>query len=157
MKDRKDHDYYIFIDYSENLVGYNIIKQKKIDGLLPKISKFRHYRSHRNKKVYIKHIKNTIKRENIKEFFEKIRIEGVEKNLDLFTEVLEFVKKHDNCIISLCIDDYQFKKFRRLLHLVDGGNTDIRKESQLKKGTPEYQASLVIDNLLNIERRKANK
>jgi len=157
MRDRKDYDYYIFIDYSENLVGYNIIEQKKIDELLPKISKFKHYREHRNKKVYIKHISNTIKRENIKEFFKKIKIAEVKKNLELFTEVLEFVKSHDNCIIFLCIDDYQFKKFRRLLHLVDGENTDIKKESQLKKGTPEYQTSLVIDNLLNIERRKENK
>jgi hypothetical protein len=154
MRDRKEYDYYIFIDYSENLVGYNIIEQKKIVKLLPKISKFHHYRDHRNKKVYIKHINDTIKRDNIRDFFEKIRIAEVEKNLDLFTEVLEFVKMHDNCIIFLCIDDYQFKKFRRLLYLIDGEHTDIRKESQLKKGTPEYQVSLVIDNLLNIERRK---
>jgi len=154
MRSRREYDYYIFIDYSENLVGYNIIKQKKIMGLLPKISKFHHYREHRNKKIYIKHIRDTIKRENIKKFFEKIKITKVEKNLELFTEVLEFVKTHDNCIIFLCIDDYQFKKFRRLLHLIDGEHTDIRKESSLKKGTPEYQASLVIDNLLNIERRK---
>lgn len=154
MRNRKDYDYYIFIDYSENLVGYSIIEQKKIDGLLPKISKFKHYREHRNKKVYIKHINDTIKREKVKDFFERIKIAEVNKNLDLFTEVLEFVKMHDNCIIFLCIDDYQFKKFRRLLHLIDGEYTDIKKESQLKKGTPEYRVSLVIDNLLNIERRK---
>lgn len=157
MKDRRDYDYYIFIDYSESLVGYSIINQKKIIELLPKISRFEHYKGHRNKKIYIKHISNTIKREKIKDFFERIRIAGVEKNLNLFTEVLEFIKRHDNCIIFLCVDDYQFKKLRRLIHLVDGGNTDIRKESQLKKGTPEYQVSLVIDNLLNIERRKNDK
>ena len=154
MRNRKEYDYYIFIDYLENLIGYSIIKQKEIEKLLPKISKFHHYRDHRNKKIYIKHINDTIKRECIKDFFEKIRIVEAEKNLDLFTEVLEFVKRHNNCIIFLCIDDYQFKKFRRLLHLIDGEHTDIRKESQLKKGTPEYRVSLIIDNLLNIERRK---
>jgi hypothetical protein len=30
----------------------------------------------------------------------------------------------------------------------------VRKESELIKGTPEYQTSLVIDTLLNIERNK---
>ena len=30
MKSRKDYDYYIFLDYSEDLIGYNIIEQKKI-------------------------------------------------------------------------------------------------------------------------------
>ena len=42
MKDRKDYDYYVFIDYSENLVGYSIIEQKKIFELLPKKKKFEH-------------------------------------------------------------------------------------------------------------------
>ena len=67
MRGRKEYDYYIFIDYSENLIGYSIIEQKKINGLLPKISKFHHYRDHRNKKVYIKHISDTIKRENVRD------------------------------------------------------------------------------------------
>jgi len=154
MKNRKDYDYYIFLDYSEDLVGYNIIEQKKIIELLPKISRFEHYKGRRNRKVYLKHISNTIKREKIKSYFEKIKIEKSRKNVELFIEILEFIKKHKNCIIFLSVDDYQFKKLRKLLYLVDGKNTDIRKESQLKKGTPEYQVSLIIDNLLNIERRK---
>lgn len=154
MKDRKDYDYYIFLDYSEDLVGYNIIEQKKIIELLPKISRFEHYKGRRNRKIYLKHINNTIRREKIKSFFEKIKIERLRKNVELFIEILEFIKKHQNCIIFLSVDDYQFKKLRKLLYLVDGKNTDIRKESQLKKGTPEYQTSLVIDNLLNIKRRK---
>ena len=154
MKNRKNYDYYIFLDYSEDLVGYNIIEQKKIIELLPKISRFEHYKGRKNRKIYLKHIKNTIKREKIKSFFEKIKIEGLRKNVELFIEILEFIKKHKNCIIFLSVDDYQFKKLRKLLYLVDGKNTEIRKESQLKKGTPEYQISLVIDNFLNIERRK---
>ena len=154
MKHRKDYDYYIFVDYSENLIGYNIIEQKKIIALLPKISRFEHYKGRRNRKVYLKHIGNTIKRENIKSFFERTKIEESRKNVELFTEILEFIKNHKNCIIFLSVDDYQFKKLSKLLYLVDGKNTEIKKESQLKKGTPEYQVSLVIDNLLNIERRK---
>ena len=156
MKLRKDYDYYIFLDYSEDLIGYNIIKQEKILELLPKISKFGHYKGRKNRKIYLKHIKNTIKREKIKLFFEKIKIDKSIKNIELFIEILEFIKKHKNCIIFLSIDDYQFKKFKKLLHLIDGEKTEIMKESQLKKGTPEYQTSLVIDNLLNVERRKNN-
>jgi len=153
MKDRKSYDYYIFLDYSEDLVGYNIIEQKKIGELLPKISRFEHYKGRRNRKIYLKHISNTIKREKIKSYFERIKIEKSRKNVELFIEILEFIKRNKNCIIFLSVDDYQFKKLKKLLYLVDGKNTEIRKESQLKKGTPEYQISLVIDNLLNIERR----
>ena len=83
-----------------------------------------------------------------------IRLEKTSRNVELFIEILEFIKKHSNCIIFLSVDDYQFKKLKKLINLVDGSNTEIRKESQLKKGTPEYRLSLVIDNLLNIERRK---
>ena len=154
MKSRKDYDYYIFLDYSEDLIGYNIIEQKKIIELLPKLSRFEHYKGRRNRKIYLKHINNTIKREKIKTYFEKIKIERSQKNTELFIEVLEFIKKHKNCIIFLSVDDYQFKKLKKLLLLVDGENTDIKKENELKKGTPEYKVSLVIDNLLNIERRK---
>ena len=154
MKSRKDYDYYIFLDYSEDLVGYNIIEQKKIIKLLPKIKRFEHYKGRRNRKVYLKHINNTIKLEKIKSYFEKTKIEESRKNIELFTEVLEFIKRNKNCIIFLSVDDYQFKKLKKLLFLIDGESTDIRKESQLKKGTPEYKVSLVIDNLLNIKRRK---
>ncbi len=154
MKSRKTYDYYIFLDYSENLIGYTIIEQKKMIDLLPKISRFGHYKGRKNRKVYLKKINNTIKREGIKDYFEKIKIEESRKNVEVFTEILEFIKRNKNCIIFLSVDDYQFKKLKKLLYLVDGENTDIKKESGLKKGTPEYQVSLVIDNLLNIARKK---
>lgn len=154
MKERKYYDYYIFLDYSEDLIGYNIIEQKKMNELLPKISRFEHYKGKRNRKIYLKHIAKTIRRERIKSYFEKVEIVESRKNIELFTDVLEFIKKHEKCIIFLSVDDYQFKKLKKLLVLVDGENTDIKKESELKKGTPEYQVSLVIDNLLNIKRRQ---
>ena len=62
----KEFDYYIYIDYSENLIGYAIIDKEKVKDLLPKISRFRHYRDSRNRKIYLKHIKNTIKKDKIK-------------------------------------------------------------------------------------------
>lgn len=152
MKKRKDYDYYIFIDYSGDLIGISIIKQLKIRDLLPKISKFAHYKEKKKRKIYLRNIKETINRENIKSYFEKIKIESVRKNLDLISIVLDFVKKHKNCIIFISIDDYQFKKLRKIIKLIDGHNVEILKESELKKGTPEHKVSLVIDNLLNIER-----
>jgi len=148
----KEFDYYIFIDYSENLVGYNIIEREKIKELLPKIQRFRHYKESWHKKIYLNHIKNTINRDGIKNYFEKIRIISVRKNIELFAEVLEFIKKHDKCIIFISVDDFQYRSFRKLAQVVND-KTQVIQESQLKVGSVEYQLSLVIDNLLNIERR----
>jgi len=150
----KEFDYYIFIDYSENLIGYNIIEKDKIKDLLPKIVRFRHYRGSKGRKIYLNHIKNTIIRDRIESYFEKIKIIKLKDNMDLFIEVFEFVKRNENCIIFISVDDYQYEKFRKLVRIIDGEKTRVVKESHLKKGSEEYQLSLVIDNLLNIERIK---
>jgi len=150
----KEFDYYIFIDYSENLIGYSIIEKSKIKEILPKISKFKHYKGSRNRKIYLSHIKNTIKREKIMAYFEKVKIMSMRDNIELFAEVLDFIKKHEKCIIFISIDDFEYKSFRKLVQVVDNDKTKVVKESQLKVGSTEYQLSLVIDNLLNIERRK---
>ena len=42
----------------------------------------------------------------------------------------------------------------KMVRLTDGNRTQVRRESQLKQGSVEYKLSLIIDNLLNIERRK---
>lgn len=148
----KKFDYYIFIDYSENLIGYSIIKNERIKELLPKIARFRHYNNAENKKLYLKNIKNTLKRENIKSYFLKLKIKEMYKNIDIYTDVLEFVKNHDSCIIFISVDNRQYSSFRKIVNIVNGGNIVVKQESELEKGTPEYQASLVLDNLLNIER-----
>ena len=46
----KEFDYYIFIDYSEDFIGYNIIGKEKIKELLPRISKIKHYKEIKHKK-----------------------------------------------------------------------------------------------------------
>ena len=148
----KEFDYYIFIDYSDNLIGYSIIEKDKIRELLPKLKRFRHYKGSRDRKIYLSHIKNTIKRDRIRAYFEKIKIVSLRNNIELFAEVLEFIKKYDNCIIFISVDDFQYKAFRKLVQVVND-KTQVVKESQLKTGSTEYQLSLVIDNLLNIERR----
>jgi hypothetical protein len=49
----EEFDYYMFIDYSENLLGYNILEYSKIKELLPKISKIKHYKDIKTeKRVY---------------------------------------------------------------------------------------------------------
>ena len=130
----KEFDYYIFIDFSENLIGYNIIEKQKLKELLPKILRFRHYKEVGNKKLYLKNIRRTIKKENIKSLFLKLKIK--------------------NCIIFISVDNRQYSAFRKMVDIVDGKNVIVKQESELVKGTPEYQASLVLDNMLNAVRLK---
>ena len=150
-------DYYIVIDFSENLIGYNIIESKKFMEILPKITRFRHYKEVRDKKLYLKNVRNTVKRENLRAFFLKFKIKEMSKNMDIYTDVLEFIKKNDNCIVFISVDNRQYSSFRKIVDIVDGWNVIVKQESELVKGTPEYQVSLVLDNLLNIERLKDKK
>ena len=151
---KKQFDYYIFIDYSESLIGYAIIENKKLKELLPKISRFRHYRSARDKSLYLKNIKNTIRIENIKALFFKLKIKETPKNIEIYSDVLEFLKNHENCIIFISIDNSQYPVFKKIVNILDGKNVVVKQESELIEGTPEYRASIVLDNLLNIERLK---
>lgn len=151
---RKEFDYYIFIDCSGKLIGYSIIENENLKKLLPKISKFAHYRNLRHKKAYLRSIRSRIEKEKILLYFVKYKIKGIRQNIDIYLDVLEFLKKHDNCIIFVSVDDNQYFKFKKIVRFVDGKRVVVKKESELKKGTAEYQASLVLDTLLNIERLK---
>ena len=150
----KEFDYYIFVDYSESLIGYTILENKNLKELLQKISKFRHYKDVKNRKLYLKNVNKTIKKEKIKSYFLKFGIKRMYKNTEVYADVLYFLKKHDNCIIFVSVDNRQYKAFNTLVGFVDGKRIVVKKESELVKGTPEYQVSLVLDNLLNIERLK---
>ncbi|NCN98980.1 hypothetical protein COU62_02700 [Candidatus Pacearchaeota archaeon CG10_big_fil_rev_8_21_14_0_10_35_219] len=150
----KQFDYYIFIDFSENLIGYSIISYEKMFELLPKITKFTHYKNLRHKKEYLKSMKKRIKRNKILSFFLRYKIKELYNNADIYADVLEFIKKHEKCIIFISIDNRQYKAFNKLVGFVDGKRVIVKKESELIRGTPEYQASLVLDTLLNIERNK---
>src|SRR3989344_6350871 len=148
----KEFDYYIFIDFSDNLIGYSIIDNKKLKELLPKLSRFRYYRETKDRKLYLKNVKKTIDRDNINSAFLKIKIKEMRKNIEIYSDVIEFLKKHENCAIFISVDDSQYLAFRKIVRIIDGVNIVIKQESELKEGTPEYFASLVLDNLLNIER-----
>ena len=150
----KQFDYYIFIDYSVNVVGYIILENKKLFELIPLISKFAHYKNLKHKNTYIHSVKKIIKKNNILSFFEGYKIREMRQNIEIYMGVFDFIKKHDNCIIFVSIDDNEYSNFRKFVKIVDGSKTVLKPESKLIKNTPEYRASLVLDTLLNIERLK---
>ena len=150
----RQFDYYIFVDYSEDLIGYLILSQNSINEILPKITKFKHYRKVGNKKLYLKNIKLTFKRENILQYFIHHKVNKTKQNMEIFLNIGEFIKTHPNCLIFASVDDKQYRNFQNFVKIVDGKNIKVMQESELKIGTVEYQVSLVLDNWLNIERLK---
>ena len=150
----KNFDYYLFIDYSENYLGYLIIEGRKIREFLPKISKFAHYRELKHKKAYLDSIKKFVEKNNVCSHFCRLKIRKTESTLEIYSDVLEFLKEHDNCLIFISVDNKQFINFQKLINIVDGKNIKVVKESQLKKHSPEYKISLVLDTLLNLVRLK---
>ena len=146
-------DYYIYIDYSAELIGYNIIENEKICLILPKIAKFRHYKEERHKKIYLLKIKREIRNSNLTSLLLRQKIKRIKDNISIFLEVIEFVKKHDNCLIFLSVDNNQFDAFTKLLEMIPHKeHIKVVKESDLKRRSLEYQLSLIIDTILNLER-----
>ena len=148
----KQFDYYIFIDYSENLLGYMIVDRYAIQDLLPLISSFDHYKEVKHKKEYFHSIKKRIERDRIKDYIKRIKIRDVKETPEIYIDLIEFIKKNDNCLIFICVDDKQYSNFERLVKNIDGKNNKVIKESKLKENSKEQQLSLVLDTLLNIER-----
>jgi len=153
VKQKRHIDYYIYLDYSENLVGYIIIENEKILDLLPRITKLHHYNEIKNKKAYIQAVKKILEKNSIEQFLLKCKIKGLKDNLSIFVEIVDFVKKYDNCQIFASIDNNQFISFAKLLGMIPHKEHVILvKESDLKKDSVEYRLSLIIDTKLNIER-----
>ncbi|MEK6955746.1 MAG: hypothetical protein AABW52_03730 [Nanoarchaeota archaeon] len=98
-------EYYIFIDYSENILGYFIIKEQDINSLMPKISKFSHYRELKYKSSYIHSIKKVIEEKDIIHHFLKLKIKDMKYTLEIYADLVEFLDKNDNCLIFISIDD----------------------------------------------------
>lgn len=150
----REFDYYIFIDYSVNLIGYSIIENKKLKELLPKISKFAHYKDLNQKCSYLHSIKKVIEKEKVFDFFVKHKIREMRQNMEIYLDVFDFLKNHLNCIIFVSVDNHEYPNFEKFVKIIDGNKTVVKPESKLVKGTPEYRASLVLDTALNIERLK---
>jgi hypothetical protein len=150
-------DYYIFLDYSENLIGYSIIEKSNIKELLPLISKLKHYRKIKHKKLYLNAVQRIFKSNKIIDLILKIKIKSLNQNVEIFADITYFIKKHDNCIIFVSIDNNQYVSFCKLVQIIKTQNFKIVKESDLKKDSIEYKLSLIIDNLLNLKRTRKSK
>ncbi len=151
---KREFDYYIFIDYSENFIGYNIIENSKLKELLPKISKIKHYKEVNQKGQYIKAIKKVFDKCDITNYFLKYKIKKMVQTLEIFTDIADFIVSHKDSSIFISLDDHQASNFERLVKDIDGKKVVVINEGKLRKDTIEHRLSLIIDNLLNIERIK---
>jgi hypothetical protein len=154
---KKDFDYYLFIDYSENYLGYLAIEGSKIKDFLPKISKFKHYRVLKKKKAYLDSIRKIVSKNNVCDHLCKVKIRKTESTPEIFADIGEFLKDHPDSSFFISVDNKQFRNFSRMVKIFDGKNTKIVMESELNKSSPEYKISLVIDTLLNLARLKNDK
>jgi len=153
----KEFDYYLFIDYSEAYLGYLIIEGKRLNEFLPKISKFSHYRELKHKKAYINSINKIVDNYNICSNFCKLKIRKNEATPEIYSDILDFLKKNSNSSVFVCVDNKQFINFKKLVNIFDGNNIKVIKESELREYTAEYKLSLVLDTLLNLTRLKNAK
>ena len=148
-------DYYLFLDYSEELIGHIIISGNKVDFILPRISKFKHYKELNNKLAYLHSIKKVINSNKLVELIYEVKILPLRKSIELFSRILSFLHQNSGKRIFMSIDNNQFKSFSMVVkEFINNKNLKIVKEGELRKDTPEHKMSLVIDTLLNIERRK---
>lgn len=150
---KREFDYYIYIDYSENLIGYSIIEKSKVRELLSKISKLAHYKEIVHKRAYLAAMRKRFEREEITKLLLKWKIRSMRENTEIFSDVLEFIKCNDNCIIFLSVDNNQYKSFLKLFEIIPHKeNVELLQESCIKKDSIECRLSYIIDNLLNIRR-----
>ena len=91
---------------------------------------------------------------NVLSYTEKTKIRKTTSTLEIYSDILEFLKEHDNCLIFISVDNNQSVNFEKLVRIIDGTNIKVVRESQLRKDTFEYRINLVLDTLLNIERLK---
>ena len=148
-------DYYIFIDYSERLVGYIIIQKEKIKDLLPRILKLHHYKDIKYKKAYLQSIKKVFEKDKIDDYLFKFKSKELKDNLSIYVDIIDFIKKYYDCKIFISVDNNQFNVFTKLLDMISHKeHIIVVKESSLKKGSVEYELSLIIDTKLNMERIK---
>jgi hypothetical protein len=152
---KKQFDYYLFIDYSENYIGYLVLDKCNLGDCVNVSSRFRHYKNARNKKLYLKNAKKTFNKKEILDLFLKKKVREVIQTPEIFADVAEILKKYKDFRIFVSVDDRQYKNFEKFVKIVDGENALIVKEGKLKKGSREYKVNLILDTWLNIERTKS--
>tara|TARA_Y100000310_G_scaffold67450_1_gene62777 strand:+ start:2464 stop:2931 length:468 start_codon:yes stop_codon:yes gene_type:complete len=154
MAYKEEFDYYVFVDYSENLIGYVIIGKDGVNELLSKIVKLKHYTKLKYKRQYLDSMRKLFDRNMVLDFVHKYEVKELRQNMEICSEIFDFCKKNFNSRIFISVDDRQYSGFMRLAKILDGKMFTIVKESKLKKGSEEYRMSLIIDTLLNLKRRK---
>ena len=150
----KQFDYYVFIDYSEDFIGYMIIEKEKVKDLLSKISKIKHYKEVNQKNQYIKAVRKMFDKYNIIGYFHSYKIKKMVQTLEIFADIADFIVTHKDSLIFISLDDNQSSNFERLVKDIDGRRVLVVNEGKLRKDTIEHRLSLIIDNLLNLERIK---
>ena len=151
---KDEFDYYIFLDYSENLIGYIIVDKKQIKNCLSKIHKLKHYKTLKQKELYLKSMKNLFDKKDILSCLCGHKITELRQNVELCSEVFEFCKINPESNIFISVDDRQYKGFIKLIEIIDGKRFKIVKEGQLKENSIEHKLSLIIDTLLNLKRTR---
>ena len=154
---KEEFDYYIFMDYSENLIGYIIIDRENINELLPNITKFKHYKGLKHKTLYLSATKKLFEKNKILDIIFKHKIVELRQNIEICSEIFDFCKHKSESKIFISVDDRQYRGFMKIASIIDGKRFKIIKEGQLKEGSVEYQMSLIIDTLLNLKRTRQNE
>jgi len=154
---KEEFDYYIFMDYSENLIGYIIIDNDKVDRLLSKITKLKHYKGLKHKSQYLNAMKKLFERDKILDELDKHKVTELRQNIEMCSEIFDFCKTKSESKIFISVDDRQYKGFMKIASIIDGKRFTIVKEGKLRKNSEEYKLSLIIDTLLNLKRRKNSK
>lgn len=153
----REFDYYVFIDYSEDLIGYIIVGKNNIKDCLSKISKLKHYKELKRKNLYLKSMRKLFQKNKILECLAKHKITELRYNVELCSEVFNFCKNNPHSEVFISVDDRQYKGFMKLIKIVDGKRFTIIKEGELRKNSNEYKLSLIIDTLLNLKRTRNDK
>ncbi len=148
----KEFDYYIFIDYSEDYLGYLIVSKEKIKEALLKTTKFKHYKEVRCKSAYIKSVKKSIQLNELYLLFDKIKIKKKCDTLEIYFEILNFLKNNFDKKIFICVDDKQYFSFQKMTNIFNSKEVFIIKESKLNKYSSEYKLNLILDTILNLTR-----
>src|SRR3989344_2576223 len=112
----RQFDYYIFIDYFEDFLGYLIIEKEKVLEIMPKISKFAHYRSLKHKSSYLHSIKKIIEKNEVLSYLSKVKIRTTNETPEIYSDILEFLNEHNNCLLFICIDNKQYSNFKKLVN-----------------------------------------
>ena len=114
----------------------------------------RHYKEVNQKSSYLKALKISLEKNQLRVLLHSYKIKKMIHTLEIYADIADFVFTHKEARIFISLDDNQTSNFERLVRDIDGERVLIVTEGNLKKDSIEYKLSLIIDNLLNIERKE---